>query len=117
MCCCVQNPVQTLAWLVANFQLLGPLVSLVIDTRLFCEPALRFKPILFLSLVSLTITYTATLGKPAHWGNFFQQYDFPIGFKIYFAWSIAIQAILYGIVCHTLRLSLMRYQRRHVAPA
>ena len=112
----MQNPVPTLAWLVANFELLGPLASLSIDTRRFCEPALRFKPILVLSLVSLTLSYIAALGKPDSWGNLFAQYEFPTHFKEYFAWSIALEATGYGIVCHTLRLLLQRFQQGRVSP-
>ncbi|KAL0022621.1 hypothetical protein WJX77_011150 [Trebouxia sp. C0004] len=71
------NPAATLAWLVANFELLGPLVSLVIDTKNFCEPALRFKPIFLLTSFYLATAYIAALGRPDGWGNTFAQYEFP----------------------------------------
>ena len=115
--CGVQNPVPTLAWLVANFELLGPLISLMVDTRRFCEPALRFKPILLLLLVSLSLSYTAALGRPGLWGNLFMQYEFPLRFKVLFAWSVALEATSYGIICHTLRLALQRFQQNRVTPA
>ena len=113
----MQNPVATMAWLVANFQLLGPLISLVVDTRRFCEPALRFKPILLLTLLFLCLSYTAALGRPAVWGNLFMQYEFPSHLKVLFAWSMALEATSYGIICHTLRLALQRYQQSRIAPA
>ncbi len=115
--CVVQNPAVTLAWLVANFELLGPLVSLVIDTKNFCEPALRFKPIFLLTSFYLTTAYIALLGRPDGWGNTFAQYDFPSYFKPQFAWRMTVEATTYGIVTYTLRLVLQRFKRRKCAPA
>ena len=112
----MQNPVPTLAFLVANFELLGPLMSLLVDTRRFCVSALRFKPILLLILLFLCLAYTAALGKPAVWGNIWLQYEFPSHFKVLFAWSMALEATTYGIICHTLRLALQRFQQRQVTP-
>ena len=114
---CVQNPVPTMAWLTANYELLGPLVSLGIDTRQFCEPALRFRPIMLLSFVIFTVSSVAALGRPSLWGNLFGQYEFPRQFKNHFAWSMALEATAYGIVCHTLRLLLQRFQQRQISVA
>ncbi|DBB02796.1 TPA: hypothetical protein ACH3X1_013628 [Trebouxia sp. C0004] len=108
------NPAVTLAWLVANFELLGPLVSLVIDTKNFCEPALRFKPIFHLTSFYLATAYIALLGRPDGWGNTFAQYDFPSSFKPQFAWRMTVEATTYGIVTYTL---LQRFKRRRCAPA
>lgn len=113
----MQNPAVSLAWLVANFELLGPLVSLVIDTKNFCEPALRFKPIFFLTSFYCTTAYIALLGRPDGWGNTFAQYDFPSSFKPQFAWRMTVEATTYGIVTYTLRLVLQRFKRRKCAPA
>ncbi|KAL0023496.1 hypothetical protein WJX79_002152 [Trebouxia sp. C0005] len=112
-----EDPAVTLAWLVANFELLGPLVSLVIDTKNVCEPALRFKPIFLLTSFYLATAYIAVLGRPDGWGNTFAQYDFPGSFKEHFAWSITVEATTYGVMTYTLRLVLQRFRRRKCAPA
>jgi len=112
----VQNPVPTLAWLVTNFELLGPLVSLVIDTRNFCEPALRFKPVMILTAFYAATAYIAALGRPDGWGNTFSQYLFPGSYRPWFACTITAEATCYGILTYTMRLMLQRYQRRRCAP-
>lgn len=98
------------------FELLGPLVSLVIDTRNFCEPALRFKPIMILTLFYLAAAYVAALGHSDGWGNIFEQYQFPGSFKALFAWSMTAECAIYGVLCHAMRLMLQRYENRKCAP-
>ena len=116
-CCAVQNPVTSLAWLVAIFELLGPLVSLVIDTHNFCQPALQYKPIMFMALLYLTMDYVAALGNPKHWGNIFAQYDFAKSYKRTFALTITVEAVCYGILTYSLRNLLQLYKRRRCMPA
>lgn len=113
----MQNPVTSLAWLVASFELLGPLVSLVIDTRNFCQPALRRKPILFMTLLYLTADYVAALGNPKYWGNVFAQVDFPDSYKKQFAWTITTEAVCYGVLTFSLRNILLLYKQRRCTPA
>lgn len=103
-------------WLVSNFELLGPLISLVIDTKNFCVPALRFKPFMVLTLFYLATAYIAALGKPSAWGNVFAQYQLPGSAKRGFAWIITVEATIYGILVHLMRTVLQRYKQRRCTP-
>ena len=114
--CVMQNPVTTLAWLVAIFELLGPLVSLVIDTKNFCEPALRYKPILCLTVLSLVLNYVIALGHPHSWGNIFGQYEFPWSYKSLFAWTIILEGAIYGGLVFCMRSFLQQLQQRRCVP-
>ena len=100
----MQNPVTTVAWLVGIFELLGPLISLVVDTKNFCEPALRFKPFIGLTVVYLAADLVATLGHPDSWGNLFWQFEAPTSYRRFFAWSILLEGAVYGGLVSMMRL-------------
>lgn len=105
-----------MVWLVAIFELLGPLVSLVIDTSNFCEPALRYKPIMCLTVFYLAVDLVAALGHPNGWGNLFWQYEFPIGYKRFFAWSILLEGAVYGVLVSMMRRLLQRLDHIRCVP-
>ena len=113
--CFMQNPVTTVAWLVGIFELLGPLISLVIDTKSFCESAIRFKPVICLTVVYLAADLVVTLAQPDSWANLFLQYVTPVAYRRFFAWSILLEGAVYGGLVSIVRVLLQRMQEHRIA--
>ena len=96
----LQNPVTAVAWFVADISLLGPLVSLTIETMDFCEGLFRTKVTMLFALAH-GITATITLLVPdqrhvAGMSAYLKLYNFNAAFRLKFAGLIVgkcIQAV------------------------
>ena len=78
----VQNPVNTIVWLVANYSLLAPLTTFAQDVQLFAIPLQQRKPQLLLSLTFMILSYLAILCGPATHANLFHLYTFIPSFRL-----------------------------------
>ncbi len=113
----LQNPVNSIQWLEADLHLLGPLVSLTIDTRLFCQPLFRTKIVLVLAVVFTLFCWAAILIR---WGDntdTFGYYNFLQSFRLEFFGSLLAEAAGYIMVVYGARWLLGVYQRRRLHPA
>ena len=57
----LQNPVVSLVWPFGNLQLLAPAAGMANDTRFFCQPMIRTKLSLFLSIPMTTAAFASIL--------------------------------------------------------
>lgn len=67
----LQNPVNTFAWLIANFELLGPVISLGVDTRLFVKPIYKTGFYIPVALAYLILSVLSIMAGPVHRANIF----------------------------------------------
>ena len=116
-CCCLQNPVVTLAWLVANLQLLAPLISLSIDINNFCEPLLRTKPLLIIATVYSVMSYVAILTTSNQNVNPLNLFNFAQSFRLEFAGVAIAGTVGYTVLVHGCRRLLHFYEKRRLHPA
>ena len=112
----LQNPVSTLALLVADLQLLAPLVSVTLGTRRFCEPVLRAKPVLVTASIYTVLSYVAVLVRPVQSINLLNLYNFGQTFRFQFAGVLAVSTIAYIFVVGGARLLMIWYGRRRLQP-
>ena len=117
----MQNPVTTMAWLSADVSLLGPLVSLTIDTKDFCMGLFRTKVVLLFSLFQGIMVFVILLLRPHHHVTFMSKYlrlySFGQSFRYQVAGVIVAGIVAYAIVVNASRRLLDRLQRSRVHPA
>ena len=77
----LQNVVNTYGWLTANFQLLGPIISLGVETKLFVQPLYKTKLFFPLAIFFTLLSSLVILLGPAHHANIFHLYVFPQHFR------------------------------------
>lgn len=112
----LQNPVSTLALLVADLQLLAPLVSVTLGTRRFCQPVLRAKPVLVTAIIYSVLSYVAVLVRPVQSVNLLNLYNFGQTFRFQFAGVLAVSTIAYIFVVGGARWLMIWYGRRRLQP-
>lgn len=113
---CLQNPVNTLMWLGANFSIIGPIVSLAIDTKLFVQPIFR-GPLLFFSIANLGLAAAAFMAGPARHANMLQLHRFPQLFRFQLEGLGVAGWVFFYIIITLTRYALKRYQSRRVMPS
>ena len=111
----LQNPVSSAAWLGANVQLLAPLLSFTMDTRRFCEPLLRTKPLIIIASYSI-LSYIAVLVRPGQWFNPLGLYNFTQSFRFEWAGVAAAGMLMFMVVVRIIRKLLQRCQHSKVHP-
>ena len=116
----MQNPVTTVAWLAAHLSLLGPLVSLTIDTKDFCLGLIRTRLVLLFSLVQVIMAFLVVLLRPNTHVNYvstyLKLYSFGQAFRLEAADVTVAGMTGYAIVVNTSRRLLGRLQRSRVHP-
>lgn len=117
----VQNPVTTMAWLVGDVSLLGPLVSLTIDTKDFCLGLFRTKAVLLFSLAQGIMVAFTILLRPHHhvifMSAYLRLYSFAQSFRFEVAGLIVAGILAYAVMVNASRRLLDRLQRSRVHPA
>ena len=117
MCACfLQNPVNTLQWLEADVHLLGPLTSMVIDTKDFCQPVLRAKLMLSLAVVFNALAWACILTRTPHSSNPFSLFDFVQLFRLQLAGLIVLECVIYFLVVSCVRRLVALYEQRRLHP-
>ena len=115
-CAQLQNPVISQMWISATFQLLGPIVSLTVDTRQFVMPIFRTKPLMTLA-ATFTILATVAILVPIGQDNAFALYQFPQPYRFRLQ-GLGVAAIVYYYLVVTLvRRGLVWYEQRRIRPA
>ena len=110
----MQNPVTTVAWLMANLELLAPLVTITIDISKFCAPLIRtkffvaFAAIYTSSSVVLAFVRTDRL-------NLLSLHNFPQSFRYHFAGVASAGLLIYIVVVQSIRRVLKHRDQRKVA--
>ncbi len=89
--CGVQNPVNSVVWLVANYSLLAPLTTFAEDIQRFAIPLRERKPQLLLAVTFMVLAYLAFLCGPALHANIFHLYQFPVSFRLHAAGVVLAQ--------------------------
>ncbi|KAL3136147.1 hypothetical protein ABBQ32_007164 [Trebouxia sp. C0010 RCD-2024] len=112
----LQNPVNTLMWLGANFSLIGPIISLAIDTKLFVRTIFR-GPLLFLSIVNVGLASAGLMAGPAKHANILQLYCFPQLFRFQVEGLGAGGWVFFYIFITLTRYVLRQCQSRKVVPS
>lgn len=113
----LQNPVNTTMWLTANFQLLGPIVSLSVDTKLFVQPIFRTGPLLFFTVIYTSLASLAIMVGPARHANLFRLYKFPQLFRFQNE-GLGVGGVVFFYTFITLtRYALKHFQLRKVLPS
>ena len=112
----LQNPVITLAWQVTDFCLIGPLLSLSVDTKLFCESALRSRPLQIMALAYTAITYILILVNPASYVRILPLYSFSLPEREYLALILTAEAACYYVLIRGSRRVLAMFQQRKLHP-
>ncbi len=110
----MQNPVTTVAWLMANLELLAPLVSITIDINKFCAPLIRTKV-----FVAFAVMYTSSSCVLAFVRtdrlNLLSLYNFPQSFRNRFAGVGTAGLLIYIVVVQSIRRALKHREQRKVA--
>ena len=114
--CRVQNPVTSTAWLAANAQLLNPLVSMTVDTRQFCEPLYRTRPVFIIVATHILLSFVAILVRPDQHVNLLSLYNFGQSFRFQFLGVVFGGLFAYAVLVGTTRLLLRQHQQRRVQP-
>lgn len=112
----LQNPVTSLAWLVANLQLFAPFVSLTVDTKRFCEPVLRTRVLLITVGIYTILSYVAILVRPDQSINLLRLFDFSQSFRLQFAAVLAASTVAYILVVNATQRLLHAYGQRRLQP-
>ena len=112
----MQNPVVSCAWLVANLQLLAPLVSVTLGTKRFCEPVLRSSVLLVFALIYTCLSYVAVLVRSNENLNLLRLYNFTYSFRVYFALVAGAGLLAYVVVVHCTRRLLDSHKKYRVQP-
>ena len=111
---CMQNPVMSAAWLVANLQLLAPLLSLTLDTRRFCEPVLRSRVLAVIAVIYTAMSYVGLVVRPSPKFNLLHLYNFTQTFRIQFGLVAAAAFVAYVAVMQCTRIVLDSHQQRRI---
>ena len=102
----MQNPVATLMYLTGNMQLLGPLISLLIETRPYCQSPLRSKPMLLVALVYILVAFGSILSPRQFVYKPLALFDFPQSFRWQLGVQTAISTLAYAAAIRVTRRML-----------
>ena len=97
--------------------LLGPISSLVLDPKNFCQPILRAKLFLSLAVCSFVLANMALLVPTSHIPNLFSLFNFVQTFRFEFLGIMIAECILYFLLLNSMRRFLTVYERRRLHPA
>lgn len=107
----------TWAWTIADISLLGPLVSLTIDTRLFCQSIWRSKPLLVLVLIYNVIAYVLLTTKPIkHLNPLNLSDEFPRSFRMESLGIVIAGVFGYALAVNGSRRLLLHLDRHKIQP-
>lgn len=112
----LQNPVNTYAWLTANFQLLGPVISLRVDTRLFVKPIYKTGFYIPVAIVYLILSILGILLGPVHKANILGLAIYPQHFRFQMEGLAVAAVVLFWAVVNTTRRIINRLEGSKVSP-
>lgn len=115
----MQDRAVTWAFSIADISLLGPLVSLTVDTHMFCQPIWRSKLLLLLVVLYNAAAYIALVASPNHPHlNVLQlSNDIPQTFR-WESLGIVIGGVFaYAAVVNGLRRFLLQFEKHAIHPS
>lgn len=115
--CFLQNPVNSLQWMEADLHLLGPMTSLILDTKNFCQPVLRAKLFLTLAIFVGLFANLALLVRTSHTTNLFSLFDFIESFRLELVGMMSAECVVYFLLVNGMRRLLSVSERRRLHPA
>ena len=101
----------------ADLHLLGPMTSLILDTKNFCQPVLRAKLFLSLAIFVGVFANLALLVRTTHTTNIFSLFNFIESFRLELVGMISAECIVYFLLVNSMRRLLSVYERRRLHPA
>ena len=110
----MQNPVITVAWLMADLQLLAPLVSITPEISKFCAPLIRTKAFAAFAVMNMLSSCMLVIVKMDRLG-LLSLYNFPQSFRNHFAGVATAGLFIYIIVVQVIRRALNEWEQRKVA--
>ena len=110
----MQNPVITVAWLMANLELLAPLVSITIDISKFCAPLIHTKVFVAFAVMYTSSSCVLALVRTDR-PSLLSLYNFPQSFRNHFAGVATAGLFIYIIVVQVIRRALNEWEQRKVA--
>lgn len=106
----------TLLFSVGNMQLLGPLISLLLETSPYCQRILNYKPMLSAALVYAFVAYAMILAPIVLIWNPFRLFNFPQSFRCLLAAQTVGSTVAYAITIRLTRHILAAYDNRRLHP-
>ncbi len=110
----MQNPVTTVAWLMANLELLAPLVSITIDISKFCAPLIRTKFFVAFAAIYTSLSVVLAFVRTDRL-NLLSLHNFPQSFRYHFAGVASAGLLIYIVVVQSIRRALKHREQRKVA--
>lgn len=102
-------------WLTANVQLIAPIVSLAVDTKLFVKFIFRGPLLLLTAVCTCTATLLLVAGHLSHF-NILHLYHLPKHFRFQSEDFALGESAFYLLLISLTRYILKRYLRRKVVP-
>lgn len=112
----LQNPANTVAWLLAALQVLTAPVSLLIDTAHFMQPLIRGTTVKLEAVWVLLVVLGVAFG-PVRKANIFHLYMLPKPFRLELLALAVIVAVLLTAMSVLTRVIIRRRQDCRVCPA
>lgn len=116
LCVILQNPANTVAWLLAALQVLTAPVSLLIDTAHFMQPLVRGTTLKLEAFWVLLVVLGVAFG-PVRKANIFHLYMLPKQFRMELLALAVVVAVLLTAMSVLTRVIIRRRQDRKVCPA
>ena len=110
----MQNPVTTVAWLMANLELLAPLVSITIDISKFCAPLIHTKVFVAFAVMYTSSSCVLAFVRTDRLG-LLSLYNFPQSFRNQFAGVATAGLLIYIVVVNSIQQALKNREQRKVA--
>ena len=110
----MQNPVITVAWLMAGLQLLAPLVSITTEISKCCPLLMRTKVLVafaVMNTLSSCVLVIVRIDRP----GLLSLYNFPQSSKNHFAGVATAGLLIHIIVMQSIRRALKHWEQRKVA--
>lgn len=100
-----------------NMQLLAPLISLLLETRPYCQSPFKSQPMLSVALFYTVLAYSTILTPWVRLWNPIHLFDFPQSFRWELGGQIVVLTVVYTVVIRVTRRVLACYEHRRLRPA
>ena len=97
-------------------QLLGPLISLLLETSPYCQRVLKCKPMLSAALIYALVAYAMILAPIVLIWNPLRLFNFPQSFRWLLAAQTVASTVAYAVTIRLTRRILAAYEHRRLRP-
>lgn len=102
---------------VGNMQLLGPLISLLLETSPYCQSPWKYKPMLSATLTYALVAYAMILAPLVLLWNPLQLFNFPQSFRWLLGAQTVVSTVAYAVTIRLTRRILACYEHRRLQPS